>query len=229
MIQRRQRVLAVAHRAGNSPAGLHAATDAGVDLVEADVHAHRGRLEVRHLKSLGPSPWQWDRWYLARAPRTPLLLSDLLADPEVALGTGAGLMLDLKGPHPRLAPAVARLLRVRPPARPVVVCSRHWWMLDAFDGSVQARRVYSVRGRHDLTLLPRRLARHPAYGVSVHRSLLTPALVARLHEQVTVVMTWPVNTAGALDVVLSAGVTGVISADLDLLSLVRRRGGAGGP
>jgi len=32
-------VLAVAHRAGNSLAGLHAANLLGVDVVECDVHA----------------------------------------------------------------------------------------------------------------------------------------------------------------------------------------------
>jgi len=32
-------MLAVAHRSGNTVAGLRAALDAGVDLVEADVHA----------------------------------------------------------------------------------------------------------------------------------------------------------------------------------------------
>ena len=54
-------MLAIAHRSGNTVAGLRSALDLGVDLVEADVHAYRGRLEVRHLKSMGGLPWLWDR------------------------------------------------------------------------------------------------------------------------------------------------------------------------
>ena len=42
-------VLAIAHRAGNSLMGLAIANDLGVDVIECDVHRHRGRLEVRHL------------------------------------------------------------------------------------------------------------------------------------------------------------------------------------
>ena len=63
--------LAIAHRAGNSLDGLHQANLLDVDVVECDVHAHRGRLEVRHLKTAGPLPFLWDRWELAsaRAPR----------------------------------------------------------------------------------------------------------------------------------------------------------------
>ena len=54
-------LLAVAHRSGNTVAGLREALDAGVDLVEADVHAYRGRLEVRHHRSMGGLPFLWDR------------------------------------------------------------------------------------------------------------------------------------------------------------------------
>ncbi len=46
-------VLAVGHRAGNNVADLRAAVDAGVHLVEADVHLYRGALEVRHRKAIG--------------------------------------------------------------------------------------------------------------------------------------------------------------------------------
>ena len=41
-------VLRVAHRAGNDLDRLVVALDGGADLVEADVHLRRGRLEVRH-------------------------------------------------------------------------------------------------------------------------------------------------------------------------------------
>src|SRR6478672_746483 len=53
-------MLAVAHRGGNTIAGLRAALDAGVDLVEADIHLYRGALEVRHSRAIGPRLY-WDR------------------------------------------------------------------------------------------------------------------------------------------------------------------------
>ena len=48
-------------------------------LVEADLHLRRGRIEVRHLKTLGPLPLLWDRWRLAPGWRPRLELGALLA------------------------------------------------------------------------------------------------------------------------------------------------------
>src|SRR3954470_21371543 len=96
----------VAHRAGNDLALLRRAERVRARLIEADVHLRRGRLEVRHLKTLGPLPVLWDRWYLA-SPRTPRLeLQELLASaaPDTAL------MLDLKGRDPELSRRVGALL-----------------------------------------------------------------------------------------------------------------------
>ena len=44
----------VAHRAGNDLTDLRAAELLGNTVVEADVLLHRGRLEVRHPRTLGP-------------------------------------------------------------------------------------------------------------------------------------------------------------------------------
>ncbi|MGH8868883.1 MAG: glycerophosphodiester phosphodiesterase [Actinomycetes bacterium] len=208
------RVLAVAHRAGNTLADFRDAMDAGVDLIEADVHAYRGRLEVRHTKSMGPLPWLWDRWYLVPKSQPRLVLPDLLAEVEPK----THLMLDLKGVHPRVAPATAALVRAMEPAHPVTICTRAWWMLDAFAGLDHVRIVHSARSRRELSRLLRRLARRHTFGVSVHRDLLTPAIVQALHRHAEVVMTWPVNTKAELDDVLALGVTGVISDHLDVLS-----------
>ena len=95
----------VAHRAGNDLELLRRAEALRPRLIEADVHLYAGRLEARHLKTLGPLPLLWDRWYLA-SPRTPRLrLAALLegASPETTL------MLDLKG----LRRSVGRRVRDR--------------------------------------------------------------------------------------------------------------------
>ena len=49
----------------------------GADLVEADVRLYRGRLEVRHLRTVGPLPILWDRWQLAAPRRRRLQLAEL--------------------------------------------------------------------------------------------------------------------------------------------------------
>lgn len=208
-------MLAIAHRSGNTLDGLRAALDAGVDLVEADVHAYRGRLEVRHLKSMGGLPYLWDRGVLMhRREYQRVELAELIS----ALGGDARLMIDLKGVHPGLAGSVARVLRDLTPDGALTVCTKHWGMLDAFD--VPVRKVLSASNRRGLAGLRRRLAGAPAYGVSVHRRMLTPDVVAELQRSVEVVMTWPVDTDDALADARRLGVDGVISKDLGLLERV---------
>ncbi|GAA4684450.1 glycerophosphodiester phosphodiesterase [Phytohabitans rumicis] len=204
-------LLAIAHRAGNDVTGLRAALDAGVDLVEADIHLFRGALEVRHLKTLGPQ-LLWDKWELARRRDTTLpVLGEILT----AADGDARLMLDLKGPAAALAPKVAALLREVAPRAPITVCTKHWRMLDSFEDPV--RRVLSASNRLSLRRLRARLRRQPEYGVSVRRELLTPAVVAELRESVQTVMVWPVDTPEALAHARSLDVTAVISKNLPLL------------
>lgn len=205
-------LVTVAHRSGNTVAGLRAALDSGVDLVECDVHAYRGRLEVRHLKTMGGLPWLWDKGEVVHRRRHRHLELAELVD---VLGDDHRLMIDLKGVHPRLAPSVARLLREAAPDRGLTVCTKSWWMLDAFD--VPVRRVLSAGSRRGVARLLARVAKGPVHGVSVRRSLLTPELVTRLHAGTDLVMTWPVDTPQALNDARRFGVDAVISKDIDLL------------
>jgi glycerophosphoryl diester phosphodiesterase len=124
-------------------------------------------------------------------------------------------MIDLKGVHPQLAPKVARLLRATSPDRSLTVCTKSWWMLDAFD--VPVRKVLSAATRRGITRLRQRLAAGPVDGVSVRLSLLTPELVTEMHERTDLVMAWPVDTQDALARARSVGADAVISKDLDLL------------
>ncbi len=202
-------VLQVAHRAGNELALLEPALALGADLLEADVHLRRGRLEVRHGKSLGPLPWLWEPWYLLRDTRL------LLADLRDGLPEGATLMLDLKGWQPWLGSVVRQAMR---DAGPYAVCSRHWRMLEAFADLPQVRVVHSVRTARALHRLDRHLSRHATWGVAVHRELLSAPRVAALARRAQVVLTWPVDTVAAYDEVVALGVGGVISNDLAVLA-----------
>jgi glycerophosphoryl diester phosphodiesterase len=205
-------VLAIAHRAGNTVAGLREALDLGVDLVEADVHAYRGVLEMRHHKYLGPRHL-WDKWEIvARRDFLRVELAELIDE----LGGDPRLMIDLKGKRPGLASAVSGVLRRQAPGVAFTVCTKQWGMLDAFDPAV--RRVLSVANRRTLARLRRRLAAAPVYGVSVRLRLLTPELMAELRTRTEVVMAWSVDTPEALGHARRLGVDAVISKNLGLLA-----------
>jgi glycerophosphoryl diester phosphodiesterase len=203
--------LRVAHRAANDPDALAAAAAAGADLAEGDVHLRRGRLEVRHAKSLGPLPWHWEPWYLVRP--NGLLLAELaphlLGRPPV--------VLDLKGWQPWLGARVRDAMAALAPGLPYAVCSRHWRMLDAFRDADGVRVLHSVRTARALRRLPRRRRRAPTWGVVLHADLLSDETVARLHEQAEVVLTWPVPTPAAWRRALACGVDGAVADDLGVL------------
>lgn len=202
-------VLHIAHRAGNDLALLAPALALGADLLEADVHLRRGRLEVRHGKSLGPVPWLWEPWYLLRD--VPLHLHELRA----ATPPGATVMLDLKGWQPWLGRLVREAMAGAPP---YVVCSRRWTVLEPFADDRHVRVVHSVRTQAELKRLEARLAEHRTWGVSIHRELLTADRVAWLREHAEVVMTWPVDATDVYDDVVALGVNAVISNDLAVLA-----------
>ena len=210
-------LLHIAHRAGNALDLLEAALHDGADLIEADVHLYRGRLEIRHTKTMGPLPWLWDRWYVVSARLPRLTLEELARE----LPAERRLMLDLKGWHPWLGRRVAAAMEATAPGVPYTVCSRHWRMLDAFASLDHVDVVHSVRTRRELRRLARRLTSHRSWGVAVHRELLPAMDVPALLRSVEALLTWPVNTVEVLEEVARHGVTGVISDDLDRAAIHR--------
>ena len=137
--------LLIAHRAGNEPERLRAAEGAGADVIEADLHLRRGRLELRHLKTLGPLPVYWDRWALAPPWRRFDDLDDLLAaaQPETVL------MLDLKGDDPAAARLLSSALARAARSARVYVSARAWPLLHEIDPA-RARRIGSAARPHQL-------------------------------------------------------------------------------
>lgn len=194
----------IAHRAANDPRELERAQRLGIRAVEADLHVFAGRIEVRHLKTLGPVPLLWDRWTLA-PPWTPRLRLERVLD---AVGPQTELILDLKGRNPRLPALVAATLAARPPRGRVTVCARHWPLLDLLPAGLG--RVASAGTRRQLAALRADLARMAPDGVSVHRALLDAATVADLRRHAAV-MTWPVSTAEQARELVGWGVQGLIA------------------
>ena len=208
----------VAHRAGNDLRALRRAQSSRVAVVEADLHLFAKRIEVRHLKTLGPIPLLWDKWTVA-SPRTPrLLLDDLLqvAEPSTIL------MLDLKGRDRRLSAEVASALRDRPREH-TVCCSQNWVLLDEMRNLDGVQVVHSVGDRRQLHALRRQAATRSLDGVSVHHKLLSPDRVRELRRLAGVVMSWPVRTLADVCRLLSWGVDGLITEHYEVLAPLLRR------
>ncbi|WP_187368794.1 glycerophosphodiester phosphodiesterase [Baekduia soli] len=212
----------VAHRAGNDLGRLRRAESLGIPLIEADVHLFAGRLEVRHLKTVGPLPILWDRWELAPPWRPRLLLGDLLA----TAAPPTELMLDLKGRDPRLARAVAACLDRHGDGRRVTVCSRTWRLLRPLEGRPDVRVVHSVGSRRQLAALRRLLGYRAVDGVSIHRRLLDAPVTAALKRDVGLLVSWPVETAEEARRLAAWGVDGLITTRFDALAGVLAGGEA---
>jgi hypothetical protein len=208
----------VAHRAGNDVATLRRAEALRIPLVELDVHLYRGRLEVRHLKTLGPVPVLWDRWRLSPGWNARMTLEELLE----ASAPDTELMLDLKGGHPRLGTLVAATLDQRAAGARVTVCSRWWRQLDPSAQVARVRVVHSIGSRRQLAAFARRIGTGRAAGVSVHRRLLDADTVGRLRERADVILSWPVATPGEARLLGGWGVDGVITERYEELAAALR-------
>jgi hypothetical protein len=196
----------VAHRAGNDLARLQEAEQLGVGLVEADVRLWRGRLEVRHLKTVGPLPILWDKWRLANPLAPRLELRDLLAGAR----RDTQLLLDLKGRNPRLAELVLDTL---PSGRRVTVCARSRALLEPFTDREYVRVFQSVGSRRQLQALLREADGLLLDGISVHERLLDESVVAELRRRASTVISWPVNSLQRAHELGLLGVHGLISDD----------------
>lgn len=197
----------VAHRAGNVVGG---ATDAArrADLVELDVHWHRGRIEVRHAKRLWFTGRLWERWYLLDRTTARLTLAEVLDGVDPALH----LLVDLKGVTPRLSRAVRDALADR---SGYTVATKSWWLLRSFRDDPRVRTLRSAGNRLRLAVL--RWVHLPAGtdGVAVHHRLLTAPLVAELAARGQV-FTWGVTDRRRAELLVGWGVAGIIVDDLAL-------------
>ena len=200
----------VAHRAGNDLARLHEAEQLGVALVEADVRLWHGRLEVRHLKTVGPLPILWDKWRLGNPFAPRLELRELLAEAR----RDTHLLLDLKGRNPRLAELVLDTL---PDDRPVTLCARSRTLLEPFVGREHVRLFQSVGSRRQLRALLRNTGARPLDGVSIHERLLDERVVADLRPHAATVISWPINSLQRAHELGLLGVQGLISDHPSLL------------
>ncbi len=207
------RPVAIAHRAGNDLARLDRAKAIGADLAELDVWLHRGRVEVRHAKTVGPLPLLRERWRVSPGWGPRLELQAVIEN----AGPGLHLMVDLKSETLDLSGAVADTFERRLPGAPYAVTTREWWLLEPFEGRDHVCLIPSAAWPHELgELMPALGERFQA--LSMHITLVEPALMSELDGRGVATYVWPVNTATDMERVLGAGARGINSDDLDLLA-----------
>jgi glycerophosphoryl diester phosphodiesterase len=204
-----RRPFLVAHRAGNRLADLKAAEQLGAAQIEADVRLHRRKLEVRHLKTIGPLPILWDRWELAAPWHPRLQLHELFS----ATAPETELLLDLKGQRRELGKRVLDAIRPHLGKRDLTVCARNWRVLEPFAG-YPVRCVHSVGSARQLRRLQSRFAGERLDGISIHERLLDRDSVVSLRAIADVIMTWPVNVPERARELLRLGVDGLITDDV---------------
>lgn len=215
-----ERPLTVAHRAANHLHLIEEAEAAGIDMVEADIRPWKGRLEVRHLKTMGPIPLLWDHWMLRPGWGPRFQLEDLLSQ----VNSNVELMLDIKPGDISAPQRIVELVREHMPGRQYTVASQNWELLDVFNREPGVLVSYSVG---NTTLLRKVIPHVREVGgevIGVHRRLLTPEVVAQLREAAPILLSWAVNTDVHLRQLQRWGVNGFISDNMALLrTLVQER------
>ena len=155
--------------------GLHAANELGVDVIECDVHEHRGRLEVGTSRRPVRCPCSgtagsWRRRRRRGWASTSCSGPTSTAPPSCSTSRGVVRRRPARWP---------RFLHHGGHHAPVLVCGRWWPSVETVAELPFVRPVLSARTRGELTRLRRRLeVGPPVHGVSVHRSLLDAAVVA---------------------------------------------------
>jgi glycerophosphoryl diester phosphodiesterase len=201
--------LLVAHRAGNDLDALDRAVAAGAQWIEFDVHRLRGRHQVRHEKALlWSTRWFYEGRRVVRAFDCP--------DPaavDAAVPPSLGLLVDVKGFHPRLAAVLGAIAA----DRPTIVSTRHWYVLR----SARSRRVircWSVGNRLQRLLARALVSPRRVDAVAVHSRLVTPDLGRTLRGRVPTLLSWGLRDAEHAAFLVACGVNGLIVDDLDLLA-----------
>jgi glycerophosphoryl diester phosphodiesterase len=199
----------VAHRAGNEVATIAAAADAGANWIEVDVHALRGRLQVRHEKAL-----LWSaRWFYEGRRIMPAFECADLSSVWSAVPGHVGVLVALKGFRPALTRAV---LEARVGEHPMILSSRQWYLLRGVPAP-DVLRCWSVGNRVQRWLAPRLSRTRWVDAVAIHSRLVEPRVVRRLRERLSYVLAWSVRDAQHASRLIESGVNGLIVDDLELI------------
>jgi glycerophosphoryl diester phosphodiesterase len=200
-------MLLVAHRTPRSRAACELLAAAGAQLFEADVQVDdRDRIVVSHYLPWGHWAVQRDNWrfrwhtFAARDPK----LDDVVA----LVPHGCRISVDMKEKSTeRRARLIDALIAGLPDRSRFVVCGGRAPDLERLrDAGFPTWRSAGTPAELRELLDQGRLADD---AVSIRHSMLTPDVVARLHEQISTVVAWTVNDLRRARQLREFGVDGV--------------------
>lgn len=201
----------IAHAAGNNAWRVHDALEAGADLVEVDLWAHRGRFEARHERRLGPIPFLFEKWYVRR-PDGPFQLANLLRETD----RHSRLFLDLKSGGREPVRLLQEALVEAKPALLPAASSQIWSLLRLVRKTIPEMPIfYSVDVRAQLDLFLKIIARErPPDGISCRHSLLDAETIARLRARGMTVIAWTVDDGDRARDLIRAGADAITTHEI---------------
>lgn len=209
---------ASAHRAGNSRQAAIRAVEAGADMIETDIWLHKGRLELRHKRTLGPIPILWEKWAIEPGWKPRYLLRHLLQDvPDDVL-----IFLDFKGDDQGLGPAVLEELRQFAPDRVVATCGRDYPQLQVIDSAPNIITFYSVGEEEEWPIAHDFIRRSSTPALSIAAELATQQRIDWIRDLGGPVVCWGVRNPEEMQRLRAMGVDGFTTDSRDVIRDVRR-------
>jgi hypothetical protein len=204
-----QRVLGVAHNAGNNMGTLATALRYGAGVIEIDVISARGRLVAGHDQPL------------------PRLARQVFRGPTLAeawdrAAAADVVKLDLKQTDRGFLDDLVASLAPRAKSRRVMIASRDASALLYLHSRLpDVNMLFSVAGPDAVHQLQSEPALQKAIGgVSVFQGLVDANLVAWLHQHKLLILAWTVNDSQRLNELVRLGVDGITTANLAILRAV---------
>jgi glycerophosphoryl diester phosphodiesterase len=230
----------VAHAYGNRWPRIAAATSAGVDFIETDLHFYRGRVFVRHERRLGRLPLLYNRALHGIHREGPYALSLgslwLRLEPRPlpfeavvkAIAGKSGLMLDLKAAGysareaERFIAAIFVTLEHAGFAGALDFCGS-WKLLDEVRRQRPGQAVhFSVDNDRDWEAALWRMASVDTFpAITLKRSLVDGTRTDALREARVPFYCWDVLDEADARHALAHGASGIIADDLALLRELR--------
>lgn len=227
----------IAHAYGNTRHAIDVATNAEVDMLEADLWYRRGRIFIHHDRYLGPLPLLADR-KMRGHPRPPWSLPlprgyyvrpdiNILTLWELLTRTNdrRRLLLDVKGKNDpkhadRFAFHLATAIGANDAVAQVEVCGQTWTVLDALrEQPPKIALRYSIERPDQWQAYTAMVERDGgAPNVCIQHRFLTDERLQFLKDHGAGIYAWTVDRQSDADVLLKRGVDGIISNNLSLLA-----------
>ena len=201
-----QRVLGVAHNAGNNLGTLAAAERYGADVIEIDVISARGQLVAGRDQ---PLPW------LARQ----LFRGPTLAEAWDRAAAADTVKLDLKQTDRGFLDDLVAFLDQRARSRRVMISSGDRGALLYLHSRLpDVTLLFSVAGPDAVHQLQSDTTLQKAIGgVSVFQGLVDANLVTWVHQHKLLILAWTVNDGQRFNELVRLGVDGITTANLAIL------------